>query len=103
VLKGIVNVPLIFLQTSNSRCEQPIKKHKKDESFIEDCFLEHPQAQECFRVLNGTFDVLHFFCRPHLNNTLREEIKKTFKMLLWPCRALDCSQEHSMSDQAFLP
>jgi hypothetical protein len=30
-------------------------------------------------VFNRTFNVPHYFCRPHLNNVLEEEIEKTFK------------------------
>jgi hypothetical protein len=55
-------------------CEEPIKKHTKDESFTEYCFLEHPRAQECSRVLDRAFDVCHFFCIPHPNNILGEEM-----------------------------
>jgi hypothetical protein len=57
-------------------CEEPIKKHTKDESFTEYCFLEHPRAQECSQVLDRAFDVRHFFCIPHPNNILGEEIEK---------------------------
>ncbi len=58
------------------------QKNKKDESFIEDCFLEHPRAQECSWVFSRTFDVLHFFCKLHPNNALREEhLKRVYGLV----------------------
>ncbi len=76
----------------NFECEEHIKKHKKDKSLIEYCSLDHLRAQECSWVFSRTFDVPHYFCRPHLSNVLEEEIEKKLNMLLWPYWALLSSQ-----------
>jgi hypothetical protein len=109
----------------NSKCQKPIKKHKKDETITKECSFEHPQVQECSRVPRRTFNVPSIllqtsskgcFRRRNWKNILNVilpmlnslELLITFESTRWVIKlskyipqALWCSREYSTCHSFF--